>query len=99
MSWSAAALAVSLGTMPNCGIESRSVRRILEKCDTRAMFSDEKPKRVFKFIQLALLAKLIDEVVLFALALPSLDDAATSVGPRALSRIDAENNRPDWQLE
>jgi len=63
------------------------------------MFSDEKPKRVFKFIQLALLAKLIDEVVLFALALPSLDDAATSVGPRALSRIDAENNRPDWQLE
>jgi len=44
------------------------------------VLSDEKPKRVFKFIEVALLAEFADQVVLFALAFPGLDDAATGLG-------------------
>ena len=84
---------------PNHGIESRPVRRVLDERNTRIVFPDEQPKGPTKFFCVALLAELIDEIVMFTLAFPGLDHATTGVGPSAMSGIDAKNDGTDRQLE
>jgi hypothetical protein len=80
---------------PNHGIESRPVRRVLDERNTRIVFPDEQPKGPTKFFCIALLAELIDEIVMFALAFPGLDHATTRVnknsrggGARSMIRTD-----------
>jgi hypothetical protein len=84
---------------PNHGIESRPVGSVLDERDTRVIFPNEPPKGPTKFFCIALLAELIDEIVLFALALPCLDHTTTRVGSSAMSGIDAKNDGTDRQLE
>jgi hypothetical protein len=84
---------------PNHGIESRPVRRVLDKRNTRIVFTNEPPKSSTKFFCIALLTELIDEVVFFALAFPGLNHTTTRVGPSAMSGIDAKDDGTDRQLE
>ena len=84
---------------PNHGIESRSIRRVFDERNARIIFTNEPPKSLTKFFGVALLTELIDEVVLFALAFPGLNYTTTRVRSSDMSRIDAEYDRTDRQLE
>ena len=83
---------------PNHGIESRSVGRVFDEGNTRVVFPNERPEGPTKFFSVALLAELVDEIVLFALAFPGLDYATAGVGSPAVAGIDAENDGSNRQL-
>ena|ERR1700722_6845944 len=85
-------LKIEFCLVPDGSIKRWSVRGVFDQRNAWVMPSDERPKRLAKFLGVALFAKLIDEILILIVTLPRLDDAAARIRSSVMTWIDAEND-------